>query len=267
MNQSISIIYNKLLEKYGPQGWWPVYSLRNTEDRDDRGYFVNGVPVGTGRDLRLHRRAGRMHGRAIDEVYDQASLLPTSLSLREKFEIAIGAVLTQNTAWTNVEKAINNLVEQKLMDPQKILDTDQDKLADVIRSSGYYNQKSKKIKILTKYLLKGSYLTDENIPEREDLLDLWGIGEETADSILLYAHKVPVFVVDAYTKRIFKRLGLLEGSEKYGDIAGFFTDNLEEDYIVFQEYHALIVQHAKEYCQTKPQCNGCILNEICLKII
>lgn len=268
MNKSVILIYKNLLEKYGPQGWWPVYSLRNTEGRDGRGYFVSGVPVGTGRDLRLHRRAGRMHSRAIDEVYDQAGLLPTSLSLREssKFEIAIGAVLTQNTAWINVEKALANLIEQNLIDPKIILDIDQDKLAEFIRPSGYYNQKAKKIKILTKFLLEGNYLAEETIPQRDDLLGLWGIGEETADSILLYAYKVPVFVVDAYTKRIFIRLGLLDGCEKYGEISRFFTDNIVEDSAVYQEYHALIVKHAKESCKINPDCTGCILNNICLKL-
>ncbi len=248
MNHNIIVIYKILLDRYGPQGWWPVYSLRNKEGRDDRGYYLGHVPVGTGRDLRLHRRAG--------------SLLPTSLSLRElsKFEITIGAVLTQNTAWTNVEKAIDNLVKNDLMDPDKILIIKQNELAEVIKPSGYYNQKAKKIKILTHFLLEGDFLKNGNIPERDDLLKLWGIGEETADSILLYAYKVPVFVVDTYTKRIFMRLGLLVGSEKYDEVVSLFTENLKKEYTIYQEYHALIVRHAKEHCRKTPNCVGCVLN-------
>ena len=237
MNPNISEIYKTLFDKYGPQGWWPVYSLRNTEGRDDRGYFVTGVPVGTGRDLSLRESS--------------------------KFEIAIGAVLTQNTAWTNVEKAIDNLVNLKLMDSRIILDIDQVVLADAIRPGGYYNQKAKKIKILNKFMVDGGFFESGNTPERDDLLDLWGIGEETADSILLYAYEVPVFVIDAYTRRIFERLGILAGGEKYEEIVGIFTDRPEEDFVVYQEYHSLIVRHAKEHCRKKPLCDGCVLNEIC----
>ena len=234
---NIKEIYDILLEKYGSQGWWPVYSLRNTEGRDARGYFVTGVPVGTGRDL----------------------------SLRESsiYEIAVGAVLTQNTAWANVEKAIDNLVTLNLLDPKIILNIDQDELADAIRPSGYYNQKAKKIKILTGYLLEGGFLEEGNTPDRDNLLGLWGIGEETADSILLYGYNVPLFVVDAYTKRLFGRIGILISSENYKKTAGVFTSRLEEDSLVYQEYHALIVRHGKEHCRKKPVCEGCVLQKLC----
>ena len=250
---NIKEIYDILFKKYGPQGWWPVYSLRNTEGRDDRGYYIGNVPVGTDRDLRLHRRAG--------------SLLPTSLSLRESsiFEIAIGAVLTQNTAWTNVEKAIDNLINLSLLDPKIILEICKDDLADAIRPSGYYNQKAKKLKILIRFLLDGGFLEDGNIPDRGDLLELWGIGKETVDSILLYAYRIHVFVIDTYTRRIFERVGILRGSESYKEIAGNFIDSLEKDFKVYQEYHALIVRHAKEHCRKKPLCDGGVLNEICIK--
>ena len=111
--------------------------------------------------------------------------------------------------------------------------------------------------------LDGRFLEDGNSPRRSDLLGLWGIGEETADSILLYAYGVPVFVIDTYTRRIFERVGILKGSESYKDIAGVFTDSLEVDFIVYQEYHALIVKHAKEHCGTKPICDGCVLEKKC----
>jgi len=255
MNKIILQIYKTLLEEYGPQGWWPVYSLRNTECRDARGYFIEDLPIGTSSDLLGQRREG--------------SLLPTILPPRgtSKFEIAIGAILTQNTAWTNVEKALANLIKQNILDPNKIMDIDQKELAELIRSSGYYNQKAKKLKKFTHYLQEGNFFRDGNIPARENLLELWGIGKETADSILLYAYKVPVFVVDTYTIRIFKRLGLLEGKEKYDEITKLFTENLKTDYLVFQEYHALIVYHAKEHCRKKPICEACVLNKICKKNI
>lgn len=241
MNNEIILIYEILLDKYGLQGWWPVYSLRNIEGRDNRGYLICGVSIGTDRNLPLRKSS--------------------------KYEIAIGAILTQNTAWTNVEKALSNLIDLNLMDPKIISDIDQKELANVIRPSGYYNQKAKKIKILTRFLLEGDYLKDGNIPHRADLLNLWGIGEETADSILLYAYNIPVFVVDAYTKRIFTRIGLLEESADYEEISRIFTNNFENDSVIFQEYHALIVRHAKEYCKKKALCKTCILNNICLKLI
>ncbi len=239
MNQKFRLIYKILLEEYGPQGWWPVYSLRNTESRDDRGYYLGYVPVET-------------HGRA-------------SLRGSAVYEIAIGAVLTQNTAWTNVEKALTNLIKKNMIDPGIISNIDQEELAELIRPSGYYNQKAKKLKILTHFLQEGDFFKDGYIPERDDLLKLWGIGEETTDSILLYAYNFPVFVVDAYTKRIFMRLGILDGIKKYDEIARLFTNNLERKYTIYQEYHALIVRHAKEHCKKTPNCIGCVLNNICLK--
>jgi len=241
MNKIILQIYKTLLEEYGPQGWWPVYSLRNSKFRDERGYLIDEFPLGTVRDHHLQGIS--------------------------KFEVAVGAILTQNTAWTNVEKALANLINENLMDPNKIMDIDQKELAELIRSSGYYNQKAKKLKKFTHYLQEGNFFRDGNIPARENLLELWGIGKETADSILLYAYKVPVFVVDTYTIRIFKRLGLLEGKEKYDEITKLFTENLKTDYLVFQEYHALIVYHAKEHCRKKPICEACVLNKICKKNI
>lgn len=238
MNKNVEQIYTKLIMKYGYQGWWPVYSLRNTNNRDERGYMISSVPVGTGHDLSLRESS--------------------------KYEIAIGAILTQNTAWTNVEKALLNLKKLNLIDPGKILYIDEKELAEIIRPSGYYNQKAKKIKLLTNFLIKGNYLTGENIPSRDSLLRLWGIGNETADSILLYGYNIPVFVVDTYTTRIFTRLGLLNEDRKYEDISIFFTDNLEKNYKIYQEYHSLIIKHAKEHCHKKPICEGCVLNNICL---
>lgn len=237
MNPGILDIYKIFLNEYGPQGWWPVYSLRNTGGRDNRGYFTSVVPSGASRSRLLQESS--------------------------KFEIAVGAILTQNTAWTNVEKAIDKLVTLEFMDPEIILDISMDELTDAIRSSGYYNQKAKKLKILAEFLLEGGFTEDGNAPKRDDLLGLWGIGAETADSILLYVFRTPVFVVDTYTRRIFMRLGLLNGNEQYNEIAKHFTDNLAKDSELYQEYHALIVKHAKEHCRKKPLCDDCVLSLQC----
>lgn len=227
----ISNVYSVLLNAYGPQGWWPVYSLRQTEGRDERGY---------------------------------SDKPPGKLSPLSRFEIAAGAVLTQNTSWFNVEKTIDTLSRSGLLDPVKILDVPQSELAASIRQSGYYNQKARKLKILAAFLLDGEYLQDGKFPDRDALLGLWGIGKETADSILLYAYGVPFFVVDTYTKRIFNRLGVLTGDEEYDEIAEKFSSCFKSDAAVLQEYHALIVRHAKEQCRKKPECNGCVLRESCL---
>ncbi len=234
-HEIISNVYSVLLNAYGPQGWWPVYTLRDTEGRDERGY---------------------------------AQRLPVKLSPLSRFEIAAGAVLTQNTSWFNVEKTIDSLFCSGLLDPVKIRDVPQTELAASIRQSGYYNQKARKLKNLAAFLLDGEYLQDGKkdgkIPDRDALLGLWGIGKETADSILLYAYGVPFFVVDTYTKRIFNRLGVLTGDEKYDEIAEKFSSCFKSDVAVFQDYHALIVRHAKEHCRKKPECSGCVLKESCL---
>ncbi len=236
----IAEIYEILLDAYGTQGWWPLYALRGTEGRDDRGYSKKPVK-------------------------STKFSLSEKLSPLSRFEIAAGAVLTQNTAWTNVEKSLDRLVWSGLLDPEKIRDSSPEMLAETIRSSGYYNQKVRKLKILASFLMDGDYLKGEQSPRRDDLLGLWGIGKETADSILLYAFDVPLFVVDAYTKRIFKRLGLLTGTEDYDEIALLFTDSLNRNAKVYQEYHALIVKHAKEHCRKQALCKGCVLRKYCLE--
>lgn len=232
----IKRVFTDLLESYGLQGWWPVYSLRCTEGRDSRGYY--------------------------NQVLTYYSY-SEELSPLSRFEIAIGSVLTQNTAWTNVERALENLESAGLLDPDAVIDVPISILSEALRPSGYYNQKAKKLKILAAFLLEGNYLKMGNAPERKDLLNLWGVGKETADSILLYAYDVPVFVVDAYTKRIFTRLKILTGSEEYDEIAEIFINGLGKDSALFKEYHALIVKHAKEYCRKNPVCGSCVLKELC----
>lgn len=174
------------------------------------------------------------------------------VSNNREFEIVIGAILTQNTNWNNVEKCIKNLKENNLLNKNAIKNINITKLAEFIRSSGYYKQKARKLK---------EFVNFNGIINRENLLNIWGIGPETTDSILLYAYNQPVFVIDAYTKRIFSRLGIkLDSYDEYQD---YFHKNLTKDYKLFNEYHALLVELAKKHCKTKPLCNNCPLMKEC----
>ena len=177
-------------------------------------------------------------------------------------EIIIGAILTQNTSWTNVEKAIHNLKEKGLCALDKIAQADQDDLAELIKPSGYFNQKAKRL-IYIANSLKPDDIRNADLPAaRKILLGLTGIGPETADSILLYVYHKPIFVIDAYTKRLFTRLGVKLKDDKYGTFQEYFMKNLPEDTQLYNEYHALIVRHAKYFCKTKPDCERCCLSQI-----
>lgn len=184
------------------------------------------------------------------------------------FEVMVGAVLTQNTAWTNVERAIDNLKAEHCLDAQCIVDLKQEKLAQLIRPSGYFNIKAKRLNnFCSWYISSQGYdrLKYLKTPElRRQLLSINGIGPETADDILLYAFHRRVFVVDAYTHRIFERLGVLEGGEAYEDVRQLFESTLKKQPVkVFNEYHALIVQHAKQACRKTPLCHECCLARLC----
>jgi len=211
-------IYNILYKNYGAQGWWPV-----TNKESEKPTYKK-------------RR---------------------KLSANQRFEIIIGAILTQNTAWKNVEKTIIELNKKKLLDMKKIKALPGKKLGKIIKSSGYYNQKAKKIKAIIKFLESKKEIN------RENLLTIWGIGPETADSILLYAYNKPFFIIDAYTKRIFSRLGLINKKRSYNELQKIFHESLPRDAELFKEYHALIVEHAKRYCRIKPLCETCILKKEC----
>ena len=185
------------------------------------------------------------------------------------FEVMVGAALTQATAWTNVEHAIARLKEEDALSPDAIRGTDTDTLAALIYSSGFYNSKARKLKALAQYI-GNSYGDDieamrsqDSAILRRELLAVSGIGEETADAILLYALGKPSFVIDAYTRRLFKRLGVIPESEAYSAYQRMFSDNLPEDATLFSEYHALIVQHCKETCRKTPLCEACCLRDIC----
>ncbi|NLU11173.1 MAG: endonuclease III domain-containing protein [Tepidanaerobacter acetatoxydans] len=209
-------IYDKLLEAFGPQHWWPA---------DD------------------------------------------------DFEIIVGAILTQSVSWKNVEKAIDNLKAEGLLSLDAVLAVDKDKLAALIKSTMYYNQKALKLKNFCRYI-KQNYggdiysLFEKSIPNmRAELLSIKGIGPETADSIILYAAEKPIFVVDAYTRRIFSRLGFLPDDAKYSQMQDFFMSNLPSDVNLFNEYHALIVRLGKDYCKNKkPLCNECPVKNHCSNI-
>ena len=180
------------------------------------------------------------------------------------FEVMIGAILTQNAAWVNVEKAISNLRKKRVLSAHKINRINIETLQNLIRPSGFYKEKAKKLKAFVKLFLSLSNVNSYNTKDlRKLLLDVKGIGPETADSILLYALEKPVFVIDAYTKRIFSRHGLIENEQTYDEIQSFFTKNIPGDRILFNEYHALIVEVGKNYCKKKnPLCKICPLKVV-----
>lgn len=188
------------------------------------------------------------------------------------FEVAIGAILTQNTNWKNVEMAIANLRHKIELTPQALLEIDRNKLEQLIRPSGFFRQKAERLQLLVEHLRThhdGSLeqLLRQPLDEvRRELLQLKGIGPETADSILLYAGNLPSFVVDAYTRRLLERLGHLRGKESYEQIRSLFMTELPADPSLFNEYHALIVEHCKRFCLKRPLCSDCCLNKICQKI-
>ncbi len=224
MDKKIYNIYQKLYDVYGAQGWWPL---------------VNHPK-------KYHK---------LDYSYPHTS--------NEIFEVCLGSILTQNTTFISVEKSLQNLKSLNALDPKSIVNLDIEVFKTAIRPSGYYNQKAKYILEFIKFFED----LDGKIPTREELLLVLGIGEETADSILLYGYKQTQYKVDAYTKRIFLSLGLIPNSYKYKDIKNLIESNLsniitnkQQLLIVYQEFHALIVQHGKNYYSKKPYGAGCFLS-------
>lgn len=179
------------------------------------------------------------------------------------FEVIVGAVLTQNTAWQNVEKAIRNLKRENLLSATKLAKIPIEKLAKIIRPVGFYNIKAKRLKSVINFLMNNydgniRKLKRQNIRIlRSQLLTIDGVGEETADSILLYALEKPTFVVDAYTKRIFSRHNFFKLDMPYSSVQKFFIDNLPKSVKIYNEFHALLVRLAKDYCRTTPNCLEC----------
>lgn len=222
-------------KEYGPQGWWPLIGHAGTNPT--KSGAVQGYHVG-------------------DYTFPR--------NRNERFEICIGAILTQNTNWPAVEKSLLKLKELDSLTPEKIFAMDEEKLKEAIRSSGYHNQKSRYLKNFALFFQN----LGDNVPGRTELLSLLGVGPETADSMLLYAYKQPEFVIDAYTKRIFSTLGLTDEKAKYEAVKSMFENSLrkvvaEADLlVVFQEYHALIVEHAKRYYNKKTYGENCWLKKI-----
>ena len=189
------------------------------------------------------------------------------LNKKQKLEICFGAILTQNTSWKNVEKAVINLNKNNLIDTKKIIQIENKKLAEIIKSSGYHNQKAKKLKNFCGFLAKNydgklDLLFENDLKKlREELLSVNGIGPETADSIILYAAKKPIFVIDAYTKRIMNRIGFQE--KTYEELQKLFMQSFPNSEKLFNEYHALLVELGKNICKKAPLCEKCPINKDC----
>lgn len=219
-------VYHKLYRLYGPQGWWP---LMDWEGKNPA-------------------KSGSLKG-----------YHPLNYSLpdtpQQRFEVILGSILTQNTAWTSAEKALCNLKRLGAVHPPSLLELDTKNLKDAVRPAGFFNQKSTYLQEISQFFLK----LDGEVPTRKQLLRVKGVGNETADSILLYAYHQPQFVVDTYTQRIFSHLGVIEENTSYMEVKNLFEKCLPRDVPLYQEYHALIVEHAKRYYQKKPY------NEVHLK--
>jgi endonuclease-3 related protein len=183
------------------------------------------------------------------------------------FEVCVGAVLTQNTAWKNVTRAITNLMEADVLDPEKIFALPLNELAELIRPAGYYNVKAQRLRNFVSLLMErheGNLFSLLSLPRnslRRELLSVNGIGPETADSIILYAAHKPVFVTDAYTKRILYRHGLVAHTADYASIQNLFESNLTMDVGLFNDFHAQLVAVGHHYCKKKPLCPDCPLQQ------
>ncbi len=187
------------------------------------------------------------------------------------FEVCVGAVLTQNTAWSNVEKAIANLKTAGALSPAKLMALDDTELASLIKPSGYFNLKTRRLKALVRFLVEqggsnfSAFAEETDATFREKLLAVYGVGPETADSILLYAFDRPLFVCDAYTRRIAGRLGLCPPESDYRHLQAFFTTHLPLDVALFNDYHAQLVALGATYCKPRPRCESCPLDDMCPK--
>lgn len=184
------------------------------------------------------------------------------------FEVMVGAILTQATAWRNVERAVQRLKVARALSPEEMARLSEEEIAELIRPAGFFRQKTRRLRALLRLIGRHGRVEGLlSLPAEElrrELLALPGVGPETADSILLYAAGYPVFVVDAYTKRILSRLGLLPGQKAgYEEVQELFQKNLPRDPKLYGEYHALLVRHAKDHCRARPRCPGCPLAPVC----
>jgi endonuclease-3 related protein len=219
MSNKIKAIYDRLYSLYGPQGWWPLIN------------HAGSNPTKTG---------------AINGYHPGDYNLPSGRN--DIYEVIIGTILTQNTSWLSAEKALYNLNQLNVINPEKLLDLEDDVLKSAIRPAGFMNQKAKYIKDVTEFYIS----QDGKTPTRKEIISVKGVGNETADSVLLYAYKKPEFVIDTYTKRMMLHLGLVDEKISYMGMKKLFESSLTEDVAIYQEYHALIVEHAKKYYSKKP---------------
>jgi endonuclease-3 related protein len=245
---NIKEIYEMLMNNYGPQGWWPLLSHHGKGDNPT----MRGVSTG---------------------YHKNDFSIPASDS--DILEVMVGSILAQNTSWLRAEAAIVELNNHKYLSIEKIDEISVEELAEIIRTSGYYNQKAARLKLLVEFLKANPIdkLKKMSVPNlREILLTIKGVGNETADSMILYALQKPIMVIDAYTKRFFSRMGFCKITIEYNDLQKKFHDQYEKEkginkVHVYNEYHALIVQHCVHVCLKKPKCNECIFNSTCPKTI
>lgn len=219
----VNWVYETLRKAYGEVGWWPLL-------KQEPSGWVCDYP---------------------------SENLSKDMSRDAQFEIALGAILTQNTNWQNAERALIGLKKANLFSADAILAISQIDLAEVIRPSGYYQQKARKLKVFA------AFWASDREPTRSSLLSLWGLGPETVDDMLLYGFGETIFVIDAYTKRLFTRVGLCDERIPYETLQALLTKYLPNDRYVFRLYHALIVQHAKHHCRKQPICSDCPLSAQC----
>ena len=278
----IKQIYNTLLKTYGHQGWWPIidndtllceYHVNAPKNGSEALEICLGSLLTQGtqwfpnvvRSLQ-QLKLGRPFTKQELEVIRQLEITQGTM-LRNKQKRTKSTILTQNTNWKNAEKAIVQLNKKHLINIKKIMKIDNKKLALIIKSSGYHNQKAKKLKNFCSFLLNNYNGSIEKLFKssieklRNELLSINGIGPETADSIILYAAKKPIFVIDAYTKRIINRVGFKE--DVYEELQKLFMDNLDLNEKLFNEYHALLVELGKNICKKKPLCDKCQINKMC----
>jgi endonuclease-3 related protein len=190
---------------------------------------------------------------------------------RSAVEVCLGAILTQNTSWTNVERAIREMRRQRVLSWRVLRDMPVGRLARLVRSAGTYNVKARRLRAFLDFLGReyggrvAAMSKEDPWRLRARLLAVEGIGRETADSIVLYGAGLPLFVVDAYTRRVFGRLGILRGDEPYDAIQRSFMTRLGPDAALYNDYHAQIVRLAKDVCRPRPRCASCPLDDLCAK--
>ena len=239
---SLHLLYDELHKNYGSQGWWPLLRLKPEINPTNRGRYTGYHPE--------------------DFTYPKNE--------DQIFEIIIGTILAQSTSWVNAEHALWNLAQKNLLSEEKLIKIDIDGLAQLIRSSGYFNQKAIKIQNMLKFLQKNPISSLKKLEInvlRQNLLAIKGVGPETADSIILYAFNKPMFIVDAYTRRLLSRIGLIPEKASYEYIQNLFHSQISPYFVIYNEFHALFVQHCVYICSSKPKCSMCFINQYCQKII